>query len=415
MESQHEANVSNVVAGARSIKKGLQKAWAQCARKKQELTEHGNSCVGAVSQDPSDVGLSILRNINLHVKPGQVCVLLGSSGAGKTTLLNALAGRMEWGQVAMTGQITFNGEKAKKYWKSPKLGYLYQDDHLEPYLTPRETLEFVSKLHEGTIRTTPEMTQKIERLLTILGLKDCADRRVGVTGGAQSASVGGAGGSQVSSRQQKGISGGEKRRVSVAVQLLKDPSILFCDEPTSGLDSFASYEVMKALVSLAKTESKTVICSIHQPRSEIFELLAKNDGQLVLLSLGSVVYSGPIASAMDWFESQEGLPPCPKDLNQFDFMIDWSSIDFSSEQQEHASHERRQRLVSAWAEFSKMTTMTNFDTQTVSSKEHISLPVTEEQSSSSYPLLYMIVLLYRLSKEIRVFDRERKDGCFGKW
>ncbi|KAF9152488.1 hypothetical protein DFQ26_000879, partial [Actinomortierella ambigua] len=108
------------VVGARSIKRGLQRTWARFS-KQQQASMHTNADIdNNAAQDLSQVGLNVLRNINLHVKPGQVCVLLGSSGAGKTTLLNALAGRMDWNHIAMAGRITFNGEKAKKYWKSPK-------------------------------------------------------------------------------------------------------------------------------------------------------------------------------------------------------------------------------------------------------------------------------------------------------
>ncbi|KAG0248707.1 hypothetical protein DFQ27_000683, partial [Actinomortierella ambigua] len=348
------------------------------------------------------------------------------------------------------------------------------------------------------------MSQKIEHLLAVLGLKDCADRIVGCNG-ADSGSVGGAGGSQAISRQQKGISGGERRRVSVAVQLLTDPSILFCDEPTSGLDSYASYEVMKTLVNLAKTQNKTIVCSIHQPRSEIFDLLAENNGQLVLLSLGDVVYSGPISNAMDWFEGQAEMPPCPKDLNRFDYMIDWSSIDFSSEQQELVSRERRGRLVAAWSVTLTPSSIPGREEHTTSlsgaekqSSDCPAAPLHEEESEDdestashskrnvaalawrslqrpiahsivltkrgmqaqtrnywwivayilvnvviglwlggifshpSYtylgikskrgntmilcifqPLVYMTVIVYQLSKELRVFDRERKDGWYG--
>ncbi|KAG0245030.1 hypothetical protein BGW41_004287 [Actinomortierella wolfii] len=465
---------SYVVTSARSIKKKLRKVWTRTVCKQPHLLIHSDEIAENSDRDLTHVGLNILRNVSLNVKAGQ--------GAGKTTLLNALAGRMKWSQIEMAGRITFNGIKAKKYWKSTSVGFLHQNDYLEPYLSARETLEFVSKLHKGTSRVTPEMTRKIDHLLTTLGLKDCADRLIGLPEGGGSGSTEGAGESH-SSKNKKGISGGERRRVSIAMQLLTDPAVLFCDEPTSGLDSFASFEVMKTLISLAKTQQKTIVCSIHQPRSEIFELLAENNGQLVLLSLGDVVYSGPIADAIDWLQGPAGMAPCHTNLNQFDYLIDLSGIDYSSEMQERLSRERRQQLVSVWA--SKGSQLTANKEHSVISNSHKS----EEQTtkipmdrssrfgiwtaiqrttahtivltrrgmvaqsrdrwwlayiifsivmalwmggvfwnlsdsifgtrarrsllviiSCAHPLMYMIVLVYRMSKEVRVFDRERKDG-----
>ncbi|KAF9968990.1 ATP-binding cassette sub- G member 5, partial [Actinomortierella ambigua] len=223
---------------------------------------------------------------------------------------------------------------------------------------PRETLQFVAKLYEGYSRMTPEMSTRVETLIAKLGLKDCADRIIGVPDGNHTCGKAnnGAGGSSTqgssssTQRTQQSISGGERRRVSVAMQLLTNPSVLFCDEPTSGLDAFASFELWKTLTHLAKSEHKTVVVSAHQPRSEVFQLLAENQGQLVMLSLGQVVYSGPIDEALDWFARQPDVPSCLKNINPFDYLMDLCGVNHTSEQQEEESRQRHKSLVKAWNE-----------------------------------------------------------------
>ncbi|KAG0230494.1 hypothetical protein BGW42_000915 [Actinomortierella wolfii] len=320
-------------------------------------TLHQTSATSEISastptmQDVTNVGLNIFRNVSMTVKPGQVCLLLGSSGAGKTSLLNALSGRFDPDRTAMSGSIQYNGGKPSKYWKTGAVGYLDQDDHLQPYLTPRETLEFVASMHTATARLTPQMKETIDKVLGNLGLRGCADRRIGNASDGVQGDNGGSGGASVTNNGgggQQGLSGGEKRRVSVAIQLLTDPSVLFCDEPTSGLDAYSSFELIKTLTTLAKEGGKTIIASIHQPRSEIFRLLAENDGQLVLLSLGNIVYSGPIVESLDWFV-EAGAEPCPKDMNPFEYMLDMSAVDYSSERAEAETRKRRQHLIDAWA------------------------------------------------------------------
>ncbi|KAG0090811.1 hypothetical protein BGZ92_002152 [Podila epicladia] len=188
----------------------------------------------------------------------------------------------------------------------------------------------------------------------------------------------------------RGISGGEKRRLSVAIQLLTNPTMLFCDEPTSGLDSSSSFELLKTLTLLAKTERKTIVASIHQPRSEIFKLLADNDGQLVLLSAGDAAYCGPVSQCIEWLGSIEGIDGCPSDMNPFDYMLDLSAIDYTDGIKEHISRERRTSLNS------------------VRTRLTIAFVATVSQ-----PFIFIAVMTYRTCNEVRVFDRERNDRWYG--
>ncbi|KAF9922406.1 hypothetical protein FBU30_007461 [Linnemannia zychae] len=288
-------------------------------------------------RDLRHVGINIFRSVDLTVKPGQVCIILGGSGSGKTTLLNTIAGRMTGPEVSISGDIKCNGQKAKKFWNNGSVGYLQQYDFLMPFLTVRETLNYAAHLRLPRTMTKQKKQELVELVLLELGLKECANTRVGDPGGGESGSGG-----------IRGISGGERRRVSAGIQLLTNPKMLLCDEVTSGLDAFSSFEVMKTLTKLARSSMKTIIISIHQPRSEIFKLLSENDGQMVLLSKGDVVYSGPVRSVLGWIEST-GVGACPSGVNPFDYLLDLSMVDFASEALEKATAVRCELLVQAWA------------------------------------------------------------------
>ncbi|KAF9973403.1 hypothetical protein BGZ73_003343 [Actinomortierella ambigua] len=289
--------------------------------------------------DLRHVGINIFRSVDLNVKPGQ-----GGSGSGKTTLLNTIAGRMTGPEVTTSGSILMNDLKPKVFWNDGSVGYLQQHDFLMPFLTVRETLTYAAHLRLPRTMSSSDKEALVELVLLELGLKECANTMIGDPGGGESGSGG-----------VRGISGGERRRVSAGVQLLTNPKMLLCDEVTSGLDAFSSYEVMKSLTNLAKSTQKTIIISIHQPRSEIFKLLAESDGQMVLLSRGDVVYSGPVRSVLPWVEAI-GLGTCPTGVNPFDFLLDLSMIDFTSEATERTSAVKRNLFVSAWADRSFLQT-----------------------------------------------------------
>ncbi|KFH64430.1 hypothetical protein MVEG_10255 [Podila verticillata NRRL 6337] len=263
---------------------------------------------------------------------------MGGSGSGKTTLLNTLAGRMNPRQTVISGSIVFNDQAPKRYWKSGQIGYLQQEDHLLPFISVRETLQFAADLHLPRSMPTSEKYNMVESLIMELGLKECADVLVGDAHGGE-ADQGG----------RHGISGGERRRVSAALQLLTNPSALLCDEVTSGLDSFSSFELVKTLTSYAKASRKSVVLSIHQPRAEMFKFLSESNGQIVLLSRGDVVYSGPVRQILPWFESA-GVDPCPVDMNPFDYILDRCMVDFTSASTEETSKAQRDQLTKAWRE-----------------------------------------------------------------
>lgn len=148
----------------------------------------------------------------------------------------------------------------------------------------------------------------------------------------------------IGNEKVRGVSGGERKRASIAVQLLTDPAVLFLDEPTSGLDAFQSQAVMESLKTLAK-EGRLVISVIHQPRSSIYEMFDK----LLILSEGKLMYYGEASKAVDYFASVNY--PCPESFNPADFFLDLLSPDNRSRESEEETRNRINFLGRKWLEF----------------------------------------------------------------
>lgn len=266
---------------------------------------------------------TLLHGINANFQQNAVNVIMGPSGGGKTTFLNYLASRLpKTSSFSSTGQIYFNGLQEVTTKDISRISaYVTQHDNLLiSHLTVRETL-----YHQALLRLPVEehkyIPSQIAYLLRQTGLVDCADTPVG------SASV-------------KGISGGEKRRVSIAIQLLSRPKILFLDEPTSGLDVATSASILVMLNKLAAAGT-TIISSIHQPSKELFD----NFDSMVLLARGGyVVYNGPTAGIGQYLASL-GYP-CPDLVNMADFVLDVVSTQLMETKE--AAKARVEHLISKW-------------------------------------------------------------------
>ncbi|KAI8621918.1 P-loop containing nucleoside triphosphate hydrolase protein [Chytriomyces sp. MP71] len=220
---------------------------------------------------------------------------MGPSGAGKSTLLDILAGKDKRGMVA--GVLTHDGVLVTPNDVTRVVAYVDQDDLLLPSLTVRETLYFSAKLRLPESMTSKEKMTRVDEVLDTLGLSHVANSRVGGFG-------------------MRGISGGERRRVSIGVELVTSPGILFLDEPTSGLDSFNAHAVIEALHTLAHVHQKTIIFTVHQPRSDMFSMF----DQVIVLAAGSILYAGRGAEAAAKLK-QEGTP-CPDGYNMADHLLD---------------------------------------------------------------------------------------------
>ncbi|XP_012480009.1 ABC transporter G family member 1 isoform X1 [Gossypium raimondii] len=250
-------------------------------------------------------GRPILQGLTGYARPGELLAIMGPSGCGKSTLLDTLAGR-QGPNTSQAGHILINGRKqALAYGTS---AYVTQDDALITTLTVREAVYYSAQLQLPDTMANSEKKERAETTTREMGLQDAMDTRIGGWGA-------------------KGLSGGQKRRVSICIEILTRPKLLFLDEPTSGLDSAASYYVMSRIASLNQKDNigRTIIASIHQPSAEVFQLFTN----LYLLSAGKTVYFGPVSAANEFF-ALNGFP-CPSHQNPSDHFLKTINKDFDKD------------------------------------------------------------------------------------
>ncbi|KAJ4724325.1 ABC transporter G family member [Melia azedarach] len=242
----------------------------------------------------------LLQGLYGYAEPGRIMAIMGPSGSGKSTLLDSLAGRLSR-SVIMTGNVLFNGKRRKL---DNGVAYVTQEDVLLGTLTVRETITYSAHLRLPSTMTEEAIRSHVEGTILELGLQDCADTLIG-------------------NWHLRGISGGEKKRLSIALEILTRPRLLFLDEPTSGLDSASAFFVIQTLRNIAG-DGRTVISSIHQPSSEVFALF----DDLFLLSSGETVYFGEAKSAVEFF-AEAGFP-CPSRRNPSDHFLRCVNSDFDT-------------------------------------------------------------------------------------
>ncbi|KAG7051846.1 ABC transporter [Colletotrichum scovillei] len=264
----------------------------------------------------------IVDHVNGIVEAGEICALMGPSGCGKTTLLNVLAGRPT-NASSVSGSVLVNGAKPSRSQFRQMSCFVEQEDALIGSLTVRETLLFTSRLSSTSSLPASERLARIDGLLNAFGLNEQANTIIGTP-------------------IRKGISGGQKRRVGVASQLITSPKIMFLDEPTSGLDSAASFEVISYLKTVAKRSNLIVIASIHQPSTSTFNLFDK----LLLLSAGKTHYFGPVNNVVPYYESL-GMP-IPTQVNPAEHVLEMVNTDFVKDKRQAA--QRLEAMHGAWEE-----------------------------------------------------------------
>ncbi|XP_020703549.2 ABC transporter G family member 11 isoform X1 [Dendrobium catenatum] len=243
---------------------------------------------------------AILSGVTGFARPGEVLAIMGPSGCGKSTLLDALSGRLG-SQMSQSGLILVNGRRQMLSYGT--LAYVTQEDILMTTLTVKEAIYYSAELLLPDWMSKSQKRERAEQVIIEMGLQDAMETRIG-------------------GRSKKGISGGQRRRVSICIEILTRPKLLFLDEPTSGLDSAASYHVMSRIVNQARQHGGTVITSIHQPCSEVFELF----DNLCLLCSGNTIYFGPISSTSKFF-ALNGYP-CPPMMNPSDHFLRTINKDF---------------------------------------------------------------------------------------
>ncbi|XP_010503151.1 PREDICTED: ABC transporter G family member 19-like [Camelina sativa] len=238
---------------------------------------------------------TLVDDVSGEACDGDILAVLGASGAGKSTLIDALAGRVA--ETRLKGSVTLNGEKILQSRLLKVISaYVMQDDLLFPMLTVKETLVFASEFRLPRTLSKSKKMERVETLIDQLGLRNAVDTVIGDEG-------------------HRGVSGGERRRVSIGIDIIHDPIVLFLDEPTSGLDSTNAFMVVQVLKRIAKSGS-IVIMSIHQPSARIVELLDR----LIILSRGKSVFNGSPESLSRFF-SDFGHP-IPEKENITEFALD---------------------------------------------------------------------------------------------
>ncbi|XVF59010.1 hypothetical protein PTKIN_Ptkin07bG0239500 [Pterospermum kingtungense] len=300
--SSYPPSDSGTSAGLASFRIEMEPVDDSCAPKEDGIFLTWTDLWVTVSGGKEGTG-AILQGLTGYAEPGEVLAIMGPSGCGKSSLLDSLAGRLS-SNTQQTGEILINGRKETLAFGTS--AYVTQDDTLMTTLTVREAVYYSAQLQLPDSMSKLEKKERAEVTIREMGLQDSMDTRIG-------------------GWSTKGLSGGQKRRVSICIEILIRPKLLFLDEPTSGLDSAASYHVMSRIVKLARRDGRTVIASIHQPSSEVFELFQN----LCLLSSGKTVYFGPV-SMSELFFATNGFP-CPALRNPSDHYLRTINKDFDED------------------------------------------------------------------------------------
>jgi ABC-type multidrug transport system ATPase subunit len=249
-------------------------------------------------QKDGDGGPRVLLDgsIRGRARPGRMLALMGPSGAGKSTVIHALAGRIkESNKVKLEGLRYINGIPITGDSQVPA-AFVEQEVSFFPHMTVRETLAFRVELKLGSLISKHAQEERVEELIQELNLEKAADTIVG-------------------DAKVRGISGGERRRLAIACELISSPSVIFLDEPTSGLDSTAATSLVAALRSLADS-GKTVIAVIHQPSQHVFAAF----DDLLLVSEGKQMYFGEVSKVREYMDRH--VMKAPAEMGTAEHILD---------------------------------------------------------------------------------------------
>ncbi|XP_019424860.1 PREDICTED: ABC transporter G family member 39-like [Lupinus angustifolius] len=279
-----------------------------------------------------DDRLQLLKDVSGAFRPGILTALMGVSGAGKTTLMDVLAGRKTGGYIE--GSITISGYPKNQETFARISGYCEQNDIHSPNVTVYESLLFSAWLRLSADVNTQERKMFVDEVMELLELKPIGDTLVGLPGTG-------------------GLSTEQRKRLTIAVELVANPSIIFMDEPTSGLDARAAAIVMRTVRNTVNT-GRTVVCTIHQPSIDIFESF----DELVLMKRGGQIsYAGPIGhqsqKLIEYFEGIAGVEKITDGYNPATWMLEVSTpliesqldVDFAQLYTNSTQYQRNQELI----------------------------------------------------------------------
>ncbi|KAL3515883.1 hypothetical protein ACH5RR_022785 [Cinchona calisaya] len=270
----------------------------------QDLQYYANSHMAMKKQGFTQKKLQLLHDITGTLRPGVLTALMGVSGAGKTTLLDVLSGRKTSGTVE--GEIRIGGFPKVQKTFARISGYCEQTDIHSPQITVEESVIF-----SAWLRLHPQIDSKtkfdfVKEVLDTIELDGIKDALVGIPG-------------------VNGLSTEQRKRLTIAVELVANPSIIFLDEPTTGLDARAAAIVMRIVKNVGGT-GRTIVCTIHQPSIDIFEAF---DELILLKAGGHMIYSGPLGQhstkVIEYFEAIPGVPKIRNNYNPATWILDVTS------------------------------------------------------------------------------------------
>jgi ABC-type multidrug transport system ATPase subunit/ABC-type multidrug transport system permease subunit len=302
------------------------------------------------AQGVNEDRLLLLKGVSGSFRPGVLTALMGVSGAGKTTLMDVLAGRKTGGYIE--GDITISGYPKKQETFARISGYCEQNDIHSPHVTVYESLVFSAWLRLPSEVDAERRKMFIEEVMDLVELTSLRGALVGLPG-------------------VNGLSTEQRKRLTIAVELVANPSIIFMDEPTSGLDARAAAIVMRAVRNTVNT-GRTVVCTIHQPSIDIFEAF---DELFLMKRGGEEIYVGPVgqnsSKLIEYFEEIEGISKIKDGYNPATWMLEVTSsaqeemlgIDFAEVYRQSELYQRNKELIQQLSTPPPGSTDLNFPTQ----------------------------------------------------
>ncbi|GMI88964.1 ATP-binding cassette G31, PLEIOTROPIC DRUG RESISTANCE 3, pleiotropic drug resistance 3 [Hibiscus trionum] len=288
-------------SGESSSKKGMILPFQPLAMSFQNVNYFVDMPKEMKAQGIPETRLQLLSDVSGVFSPGVLTALVGSSGAGKTTLLDVLSGRKTGGYIE--GDIRIAGYSKEQKTFARISGYVEQNDIHSPQVTVEESLWFSSSLKLPKEISKPQRLEFVEEVMRLVELDTLRNAIVGLPGSS-------------------GLSTEQRKRLTIAVELVANPSIIFMDEPTSGLDARAAAIVMRTIRNTVDT-GRTVVCTIHQPSIDIFEAF---DELLLLKRGGRIIYGGKLGLnsqiLIDYFQGIEGVPSIPNGYNPATWMLE---------------------------------------------------------------------------------------------